>query len=78
MDSDKWINQMLKDIKPEKQETENPTVQLSESDMNRLADIMIKKMSDSDDGEKSKDISTSKSDNEKPDNIDESGETSLD
>lgn len=78
MNSDKWINQMLKDIEPKEKENDNPTVQLSESDMNRLADIMIKKMSDSDDGEKSKEISTSKSDNEKPDNIDESGETSLD
>lgn len=48
MKSDTWIEQMIKEIEKEKQpeKKETPEVKLSESDMNTLADIMIKKMSD--------------------------------
>lgn len=47
MTQDTWIEQMLKDIEAKKEKKDKvPTVQLSESDMNKLADIMIKKMSD--------------------------------
>lgn len=47
MSQDTWIEAMLKDIdSKKKKEDEAPTVKLSESDMNTLADIMIKRMSD--------------------------------
>lgn len=47
MQSDTWIDEMLKDIESKKKKEEaTATVKLSESDMNALADIMIKKMSD--------------------------------
>ena len=55
---DIWIDEMIKDIESKKKkEDESPTVKLSESDMNTLADIMIKKMSDTD-----FDVETPKSD----------------
>lgn len=68
MQSDTWIDAMLKDIESKKKkEDDTPTVKLSESDMNNLADIMIKKMSDT-----SFDVETPKpddvvTDNPKPD-----------
>lgn len=44
MKTDTWVEEMYKQCaKEEKKET--PEVKLSESDMNTLADIMIKKMS---------------------------------
>lgn len=44
MKTDTWVEEMYKQCaKKEKKET--PEVKLSESDMNTLADIMIKKMS---------------------------------
>lgn len=44
MKTDTWVEEMYKQcVKEEKKET--PEVKLSESDMNTLADIMIKKMS---------------------------------
>lgn len=50
MNADTWLDFMVKDIE-EKSKKDNPdetTVKLSESDMNTLADIMIKKMSETD------------------------------
>lgn len=47
MTTDAWINEMIRDIESKKKK-DNPEiaeVKLSESDMNTLADIMIKKMS---------------------------------
>lgn len=62
MKVDTWINEMIKDI-----ESENPTkkepqeVQLSESALDSLADIMIKKMENN-----NFDVETSKPDQENP------------
>lgn len=70
MSQDTWIDAMLKDIESKtKKEEATPTVKLSESDMNTLADIMIKKMSDTNfdaETEKSDDKET-ETENPKPD-----------
>lgn len=43
---EEWIDMMVKDIKKDNPKPEsNADVQLSESQMNELADLMIKKMS---------------------------------
>lgn len=48
MTIDTWIDAMVKDIESKKSTNEETqTVKLSENDMNALADIMIKKMSES-------------------------------
>lgn len=44
MKTDTWVEEMYKQCAKEKKK-ETPEVKLSESDMNILADIMIKKMS---------------------------------
>lgn len=77
MTQDTWIDAMLKDIESKKKKEEQaPVVQLSESDMNKLADIMIKKMSDTSfDAENDKsDEKEKEPENPKPD---ESGEIPI-
>lgn len=75
MSQDTWIDEMLRDIESKKEkEPDVKTVKLSESDMNTLADLMIKKMSDAD-----FDAETPKSDDKVTDNPkpDSSGEIPI-
>ena len=70
MSHDTWIDEMIRDIESKKEkEPDVKTVKLSESDMNTLADLMIKKMSESDfDAESQKsDDKDDATDNPKPD-----------
>lgn len=47
MKTETWLEQMVKDIESQNPKPDNEVnVKLSESDMNHLADLMIKKMGD--------------------------------
>lgn len=68
MSVDTWIDAMLKDIESKKQKEDEPaTVKLSESDMNTLADIMIKKMSAPSFDAETEKVDEKETENPKPD-----------
>lgn len=81
MKTQTWVNAMVEAIEAEKPKPENETqkIELSESAMNTLADLMIKKMSEETfDAERSTN-DTKKDDTQKPSNSsNDNDETSLD
>lgn len=44
---DTWLEEMCKEIEKDKPKDESKEIQLSESDIDKVADLMIKKMSES-------------------------------
>lgn len=77
MKTDDWINEMYKSCKKEPEQESTPEVKLSESDMNTLADLMIKKMSNSNFDVETKETEKSK-EAENPVELNKEGETPLD
>lgn len=76
MKTDTWVEEMFKQCEKEEEKKETPEVKLSESDMDKLADIMIKKMSETDFDVESK--KKEEEETENPVKPNEDGETPLD